>query len=198
MNASFVKSAVSPDQYPPPDHPEVAFGGRSNVGKSSLINALVNRRNLARTGSRPGRTQVLNFFLVDDRLSLVDLPGYGFARVPERVRASWGPMVETYLRTRESLGAVTVILDIRRDPGPDDLDLLTWLETYGLTPLVVLTKSDKLSRGRRKARQRAVMKVLGGLAPEEPILFSAKTGEGRDALWGRIRAAAAHRRESRP
>ncbi|MFP3927345.1 MAG: ribosome biogenesis GTP-binding protein YihA/YsxC [Desulfobacteraceae bacterium] len=198
MKALFVKSALYPEQYPPPVHPEIAFAGRSNVGKSSLINTLVNRKNLARTGSRPGRTQMLNFFQVDDRLSLVDLPGYGFARVPDHVRESWRPMVETYLSTREPLRAVTVILDIRRGPQEDDLELLRWLRAYGLTPLVVLTKSDKLPKGRRGTRQKKAGEMLQGLAPGDPILFSAKTREGREALWRRIEQEAAQRPASRP
>jgi len=186
MDVKFLKSAFRPSHYPPPDRSEIAFAGRSNVGKSSLINTLVNRRNIARTGSRPGRTQSINFFDLQDRLRLVDLPGYGFARVPAHVQAAWRPMVETYLRERKNLRGVVVILDVRRDPAEGDIDLLTWLKTYGIPPVVVLTKIDKLSRSKRSARAAAVTRALSGIMEREPVLFSARTREGLHEVWRRI------------
>jgi len=191
MNVVFLKSAFRKAHYPPADRPEVAFAGRSNVGKSSLINVLVNRRNLARTGSTPGRTQAINYFCLDDRLFLVDLPGYGFARVPKEVQKAWRPMVETYLKERSTLRSVVVILDIRREPAQGDRDLLQWLAAFGIPAIVVLTKADKLSRPKRASRAANLSKQLAGLAPGEPVLFSAKTREGREEVWRRIHAAVA-------
>jgi GTP-binding protein len=190
MNVTFVKSAFKPEQYPPADRPEVAFAGRSNVGKSSLINVLVQRRNLARTGSTPGRTQSINFFSLDDRLHLVDLPGYGFARVPREVQQAWKPMVEAYLQGRAALRAVVVILDIRRDPSRGDLDLLQWLRAYGVPAVVVLTKADKLSRQKAKSRAGKLERELAAFSGGSPVLFSARTREGREDVWRRIDEAA--------
>ncbi len=152
MDVTFIKSAFRENQYPPPDRPEIAFAGRSNVGKSSLINVRVNRKKLAKTSSRPGRTQAINFFDFENRLYLVDLPGYGFARVPLEVKRSWGKMVETYLRKRHNLQAVVLILDIRRDPSDGDKNLFDWLTRYGIDTIPVLTKKDKLSRNQSLKR----------------------------------------------
>ena len=176
-------------QYPPPDRPEVAFAGRSNVGKSSLLNVLVNRRGLARTSSTPGRTQAINFFSVGDRLSLVDLPGYGYARVSKETQRTWGTMVETYLRKRSNLRAVVVILDIRREPNQGDLDLLAWLKGYGRRPIVVLTKVDKLSRNQSRQRAAEIRARLEPICTTGAVLFSAKTREGREESWKAIREA---------
>jgi len=190
MDIEFLTSAFKEGQYPPADRPEIAFAGRSNVGKSSLINVLVNRKKLARTSSTPGRTQSINFFRFGEALYLVDLPGYGFARVPVKVKQSWRQMVETYLENRETLKAVVVILDIRRDPAAGDIDLLHWLNHYQIAPIIVLTKADKLSR--QQARQRAglIAGELAGMSPDEPILFSAKTRQGREEIWKQVRASA--------
>ena len=186
MEIKFLKSAFHEDHYPPPDKPEVAFAGRSNVGKSSLINALVNRKKLAKTSSRPGRTQAINFFSIDNRLNFVDLPGYGFARVPLQVKKSWGRMVETYLRTRVNLKVVVVILDIRREPSMGDTDLLNWLHQYGIRSIAVLTKADKLSRNQSISRARLIGNQLRAFCIERPTLFSARTGEGREEIWERL------------
>ena len=185
ISAEFVKSATDPSQYPEGKFPEIAFAGRSNVGKSSLINAIARKKNLARTSSTPGCTQLINFFIVNDEISLVDLPGYGYARAPIASRKAWGPMIETYLRRRESLESVVVILDVRRQPSEQDLTLINWLRHYGIVPTVVLTKIDKISRSQAKVRQRKVKELLALAA--HPILFSARTGEGKDAIWGVIR-----------
>lgn len=187
MNVEFVTSAFKEGQYPPPDRPEVAFAGRSNVGKSSLINVLVNRKKLARTSATPGRTQSINFFRFGESLYLVDLPGYGFAKVPVKVKKSWQEMIETYLKTRDTLKAVVVILDIRRDPTAGDMDLLRWLHHYRIHPIVVLTKADKVSRQQAGQRARLISGQLADTSPLDPIVFSAKTRAGREAVWEAIR-----------
>jgi GTP-binding protein len=186
MKAAFLKSALLESHYPSPAKPEIAFAGRSNVGKSSLINALLGRKKLARTSSTPGRTQALNFFLIQDRYYFVDLPGYGYARVPLAVKRTWGTMVETYLRRRPNLKGVVLILDIRREPTEGDLQLLGWLNRYGIHPIPVLTKADKLSRSRSAARAGLISTQLKAFGPDEPTVFSAKTLQGRQELWQRI------------
>ncbi|MFC1820956.1 ribosome biogenesis GTP-binding protein YihA/YsxC [Thermodesulfobacteriota bacterium] len=186
MDVSFLKSAFNESHYPPSDRPEVAFAGRSNVGKSSLINVVVNRKKLARTSSTPGRTQAINFFTVGNRMYLVDLPGYGFARVPLKVKKSWGSMVEDYLRKRSNLKAVVVILDIRRDLSNGDMDLLSWLNRYGIDSILVLTKADKLSKQKSMARATLISKELKEISADKPTIFSAKTRTGRDEIWDKI------------
>jgi GTP-binding protein len=183
MEIEFLKSAFREKDYPPSDKPEIAFAGKSNVGKSSLINVLVNRKGIARTSSRPGRTQAINFFSVEGRLRFVDLPGYGYARVSPQTKKSWKSMVEDYLRNRRSLKAVVLILDIRRDLSKGDKDLLHWLDYYGITTLVILTKTDKLSRSKALARAKELSRQLKKIIPENPILFSAKTKKGREEIW---------------
>jgi GTP-binding protein len=198
VDVSFVKSAFKVNQYPPPDRPEIAFAGKSNVGKSSLINVLVNRKKLARTSSTPGRTQALNFFNMGDRLCLVDLPGYGFARVPLKVKASWGRMVEEYLKYRNNLKAVVVIMDIRRNLSDDDKNLICWLSEYNKGLIPVFTKVDKLNRRERESRLKELGKTFSDISGEKPVLFSAQTREGRSEIWSRIEAfieAKAHTQE---
>ncbi len=187
MDVSFIKSAFEAGHYPPPDRPEVAFAGKSNVGKSSLINVLVNRNKLARTSSTPGRTQSLNFFNIGNNLCFVDLPGYGFAKAPYNIKASWGKMVETYLKTRENLKAVIVIMDIRRDISDDDINLIQWLMEYKKGFIPVFTKADKLNRRERESRLKELGAAFSGISVEKPILFSAQTREGRDEIWKRIK-----------
>lgn len=182
-SAEFIKSAVWPPQYPPATLPEIAFVGRSNVGKSSLINTLVGRRNLAKTSNTPGRTQLINFFAINEKISFVDLPGYGFAKVSRSVKKDWGDMIEAYLRERQSLCLVVLILDIRRDPNEDDLSLRDWLEQYRITYLYILTKTDKLSNNQVIARSRVIEKALKVATGKKPILFSAKTQKGKDDIW---------------
>jgi len=187
-DAKFVRSATGPDQYPPAGLPEVAFAGRSNVGKSSLLNTLLNRRKLVRTSKTPGCTRALNFFEVNGRFRFVDLPGYGYARVPVPVRAAWRPMVETYLHERRDLRAVVFLLDSRRVPSADDLLLWDWLREQGKQSIVVLTKVDKLSRHKRQQQAASIAARLS-LEPGELIQFSAVTREGRDRLWEAIAGA---------
>lgn len=188
--ADFIITAVKPSGYPPPGPPEVAFSGRSNVGKSSLINTLTRRKKLVRVSGTPGRTQQINFFSINqDALRLVDLPGYGYAKVPLAVKAAWRPMVEAYLGGRETLAAVVVILDIRREPTADDLMLLDWLRALQITILIAVTKADKLSNNQQASR---LAKLRPALAPfdHSPTLFSALSGLGREQLWERICDAA--------
>ena len=187
LSAEFVLSAKEPAHYPPAGLPEIAFAGRSNVGKSSLINTLLNRKKLARTSNTPGRTQEINFFLVNERFAFIDLPGYGYAKVPEAIRKQWGPMVETYLRERDTLRLVVVILDVRRDPSGEDLQLMEWLQFYRIRFLVCLTKTDKVSRNEFTNRRRRIGEALALSAATPPIPFSAKTGEGKELLWREIR-----------
>lgn len=183
--AVFIKSAVKPKDFPPAELPEVAFVGRSNVGKSSLINVLAGRKALVRTSSTPGRTQLINFFDINGILTLVDLPGYGYAKAPPDVRKQWGPMIETYLAKRENLRAVVLILDIRRIPSEGDLDMLGWLERYNIPPIIVLTKCDKLSKTER-AKQTAL--ISAAIKRDKGMLlpFSALSKDGRDGIWGEI------------
>jgi GTP-binding protein len=173
--AVFIKSAVKPKDFPPAELPEVAFVGRSNVGKSSLINVLAGRKALVRTSSTPGRTQLINFFGINGILTLVDLPGYGYAKAPPDVRKQWGPMIETYLAKRE----------IRRIPSDGDLDMLGWLERYNIPPIIVLTKCDKLSKTER-AKQTTLIAAAIGRDKSLLLPFSALSKDGRDGIWKEI------------
>jgi len=184
-SAEFVTSAVKPSQFPPADRPEFAFAGRSNVGKSSLINTLVNRRKLVLTSSTPGKTRLINFFRVNEALIFVDLPGYGYARVSAAERRSWRPMIESYLTERPNLKAVVVILDVRRTPGAEEAQLLEWLGERGIPPILVVTKSDKISKTVQKKQLRNIAFTLG-VEPEDLLLFSSKSRQGWDALWKAI------------
>ena len=183
ISAEFIKSAVWPPQYPPATLPEIAFVGRSNVGKSSLINTLVGRKNLAKTSNTPGRTQLINFFTINEKVSFVDLPGYGFAKVAQSVKKDWGDMIEAYLRERLSLALVVFILDIRRDPSVDDLALRDWLAHYRIPYIYILTKADKLSNNQAIAQKRAIEKALRVSAANKLILFSAITQKGKSDIW---------------
>ncbi|MFO7839905.1 MAG: ribosome biogenesis GTP-binding protein YihA/YsxC [Desulfosalsimonadaceae bacterium] len=184
-SAEFITSALKPPQYPPEGPPEIAFAGRSNVGKSSLINTLVNRKHLVKTSSTPGRTQMLNFFAVNEEAVFVDLPGYGWARVPERIKKQWGPMVETYMSTRNTLKGAVVILDIRRRPGAGDAGLINWLLGNNIAVVLVATKTDKLPKNRRIKQVRAICGDLG-IEREDLLCFSAKTRQGLHQLWEAI------------
>ena len=181
-SATFVCSAVTPEQYPPDDLPEVAFAGRSNVGKSSLINKILNRKKLVRTSKTPGRTQLLNFFEINELWRFVDLPGYGYAKVPKEVQKRWRPMVENYLTTRVNLRGMVWLLDIRREVSKEDLTLWDWLRTQQLTVIVVITKADKLSKNQRNKQAASIAKSLG-MEARELIQFSATSGEGKDEIW---------------
>ena len=184
-SAEFITSAVKRSDYPEELLPEVAFAGRSNVGKSSLINTLVNRKHLVRTSSSPGRTQTLNFFRINNQVNFVDLPGYGFAKVPLKVKAQWKTMVESYLKNRKTLQLVIILVDIRRTPSSDDASLMRWLENFGIPFLIVLTKTDKLSQNKCSAQQKIIQDFLL-LKREEVVCFSAVTRKGRQEILKRI------------
>ena len=179
--ARFESAAARPGGGPPPGPPEVAIAGRSNVGKSSLINAVLGRRGLARTSRTPGRTRQLNFFLVNERFRVVDLPGYGFAVGPEEDREAWGPLVETYLRERPTLRGVVLIVDARRGLGAEEIELLGFLAEVGRPAALVATKADKLGRNAATTALRKLTAVAGRAVPV--IGFSSHTGDGRAAFW---------------
>jgi GTP-binding protein len=185
-SARFVKSAKQANDFPKDRKPEIAFCGRSNSGKSSLLNALTNSHGLARTSSSPGRTQLINFFLVDEQTYYVDLPGYGYAKVPKGIRDTWGEMVEGYLRDREPLRLAILLVDSRIPPMASDLVMKEWLDHFGIPNLIVLTKSDKISRNELTKAQRTCAETL---KTKEIIAFSAITGFGKEAILKKIRDA---------
>ena len=177
----FLISVFDLKQLPAPGIPEIAFAGRSNVGKSSLLNRLIKRRNLVKTSAKPGKTQSLNFFLVDNSLYLVDLPGYGYAKVSKKMQAAWQDLITSYLETRENLKCVVVIIDLRHELKNADLQLVNWLRRIGVPFLLVYTKADKLSANQR-SKNAAVLDAGFGVSKPERLMFSAKTGMGRDNL----------------
>ncbi len=185
-SAEFLKSSFQAADWPLGALPEIAFMGRSNVGKSSLINSLLAVRGLARTSSTPGRTQALNFFLINKRFRFVDLPGFGYARVPKAIKSTWGEMVTSYLAKREQLVLSIHIVDSRHEPTKLDLQLHEWLEHSSKPRLVVATKSDKLSNNELKESLRRVKRVF---SRDRVVAFSAKTGRGGNEIWRAIESA---------
>lgn len=176
-DAEFLLSAVNEQHYPKHYFPEIALVGRSNVGKSSLINTLVNRKKFARVSGQPGRTQTINFYRID-QIALVDLPGYGYARVSESMRQQWKPMIENYLMNRQNLQGVLQVIDIRHQPTADDRLMAEWINAMGIPAFVIATKADKISKGRHK---QSLAKIINTLKIPG-IVFSAQTRLGRDAL----------------
>ncbi|MGD9809191.1 MAG: ribosome biogenesis GTP-binding protein YihA/YsxC [Deferribacterales bacterium] len=185
MKAEFITSAKEPKGYPPTEYPEIAFAGRSNVGKSSMINTLLGTKKLVKVGKTPGKTRLVNFFLVNDEVMLVDLPGYGFAKVSKEEKKQWGETIENYFTEREQLTACVLILDIRRDPNEDDLGMLYWLQHYNVTALIALTKCDKLSNNQQASRLAKISKQLN-ISKENFILFSSLTRKGKEDVWDKI------------
>lgn len=186
LDARFVKSVFTAGDIPQPTFPEIAFAGRSNVGKSSLINTLLNRKKIAKTSSTPGRTQSINFIAVNEALYFVDLPGYGYARVPVKVKQSWQPLVDRYLEGRPALRLVVLIVDARRSPTDDEAAFVQWMALQGIAFAVVTTKIDKL---KKTAQQKSMEQWKRYLQVERVHPFSALKGLGKEGLWHTIDAA---------
>lgn len=171
---------------PENDKPEIAFAGKSNVGKSSLINSLMNRKSLARTSSQPGKTQTINYYNINDALYFVDLPGYGYARISESIREKWGKMVERYLMNSKQLKVIFLLIDIRHEPSANDKNMYEWIVYHGFMPVIVATKLDKLKRS-QVAKHVKMIKTGIGAGPETKIFpFSSVTKQGRDEIWDYI------------
>lgn len=182
-NSEFVISAVSKEQYPDDLLPEIAMAGRSNVGKSSLINMLINRKNLARTSSTPGKTQLLNFYDLDNKFRLVDLPGYGYARVSKEHKKKWAGIIETYLRERETLLEVIQLVDIRHKPTQQDIDMYKWIKSFGFNGIVVATKLDKVKKSQLQKHINIIRKALE-MDPEDVLVTtSTSTRKGKYEIW---------------
>lgn len=184
--SEFVISAVGPAQYPEDGLPEIALAGRSNVGKSSLINKMLQRKNLARTSSQPGKTQTLNFYKINGELYFVDLPGYGYAKVSMQQRQEWGKFIEAYLLKRDLLKLVILLVDVRHPPTRDDIAMYDWLAHYDIPICIVATKADKIPRSQWQKHLKQVKETLLVRPADSVILFSSETGLGRDELWERI------------
>ena len=185
-NADILLSAANKSHYPQDEIPEVALAGRSNVGKSSFINTLLNRKNLARTSGKPGKTQLLNFFNIDDKLRLVDVPGYGYARVSKKEREKWGRMIEEYLTSRENLKAVVSLVDFRHEPSADDVQMYEFLKYYEIPVILVATKADKIPRGKWNKHESIIKKKLDCDPSDTFIVFSSVTKEGLEKSWDAI------------
>ena len=185
-NADILLSAANKSHYPQDDIPEVALAGRSNVGKSSFINTMLNRKNLARTSGKPGKTQLLNFFNIDDQLRFVDVPGYGYARVSKKEREKWGKMIEEYLTTRKNLKAVISLVDLRHEPSADDVQMYEFLKYYEIPVILVATKADKIPRGKWNKHESMIKKKLDFDKSDTFIIFSAVNKAGVEESWSAI------------
>ena len=182
-NADILLSATNKSHYPQDDIPEVALAGRSNVGKSSFINTMLNRKNLARTSGKPGKTQLLNFFNIDDKLRFVDVPGYGYARVSKKEREKWGKMIEVYLTSRENLRAVVSLVDLRHEPSADDVQMYEFLKYYEIPVILVATKADKIPRGKWNKHESMIKKKLDFDKTDTFIIFSSVNKTGVEEAW---------------
>ncbi|AGU76256.1 MULTISPECIES: ribosome biogenesis GTP-binding protein YihA/YsxC [Streptococcus] len=185
-NAEILLSAANKSHYPQDEIPEIALAGRSNVGKSSFINTLLNRKNLARTSGKPGKTQLLNFFNIDNQLRFVDVPGYGYAKVSKTERAKWGRMIEEYLTTRENLRAVVSLVDFRHEPSADDVQMYEFLKYYEIPVIVVATKADKIPRSKWNKHESVIKKRLDFDKNDDFLIFSSVNKDGLDAAWDAI------------
>ena len=185
-NADILLSATNKSHYPQDDIPEVALAGRSNVGKSSFINTMLNRKNLARTSGKPGKTQLLNFFNIDDKLRFVDVPGYGYARVSKKEREKWGKMIEEYLTSRENLRAVVSLVDLRHEPSADDVQMYEFLKYYEIPVILVATKADKIPRGKWNKHESMIKKKLDFDKSDTFIIFSSVNKTGVEEAWESI------------
>lgn len=181
--AEFLISAVNKDQYPDMGLPEIAFAGKSNVGKSSMINALLNRRNLARVSSEPGKTQTLNFYNINDEFNFVDLPGYGYAKVSKAEQAKWADMIETYLHGRKELKEVILLVDMRHEPGKNDLMMYDWIRSFGFTGYIIATKADKLSRSQQIKSIDVIKKTMQVKDTGLIYPFSSTSKQGLEEVW---------------
>ena len=185
-NADILLSAANKSHYPQDEIPEVALAGRSNVGKSSFINTMLNRKNLARTSGKPGKTQLLNFFNIDDKLRFVDVPGYGYARVSKKEREKWGKMIEEYLTSRENLRAVVSLVDLRHEPSDDDVQMYEFLKYYEIPVILVATKADKIPRGKWNKHESMIKKKLDFDKTDTFIIFSSVNKTGVEEAWDAI------------
>ena len=185
-NAEILLSAANKSHYPQDEIPEIALAGRSNVGKSSFIKTFLNRKNLARTSGKPGKTQLLNFFNIDDKLRFVDVPGYGYAKVSKTERVKWGKMIEEYLTSRENLRAVVSLVDVRHEPSTDDVQMYEFLKYYEIPVIVVATKADKVPRGKWNKHESVIKKKLDFDKNDDFIIFSSVNKDGLDAAWDAI------------
>ncbi len=182
-SCKFIISAVSPKQYPQDEMPEIALAGRSNVGKSSLINMLLNRKKLARTSSTPGKTQTINFYKINEEYHLVDLPGYGYARVSKSSKEAWGKMMEKYLTTRDNIVEVVQLIDIRHKPTQQDIQMYNWIRHYGFKGIVAATKLDKIKKSQRQKHISQIRKTLEMEREDILVPVSSINREGKEALW---------------
>mgnify|MGYP000903924229 CR=1 FL=1 len=181
--AELILSAVKKEQYPAAVVPEIAFAGKSNVGKSSMINALLNRRKLARTSSQPGKTQTINFYNINDEFNFVDLPGYGYAKVSKQEKEKWGAMIEAYLKGRNQLKEVVLLVDIRHEPGSNDQQMYQWIKSHNFSGYVIATKADKLSRSQQIKSIDVIKKSLEIKDNSLIMPFSAASKAGVDEVW---------------
>lgn len=185
-NVELVISAVRPAQYPETEIPEFALAGRSNVGKSSFINKLIGRKSMARISSKPGKTQTLNFYKIEEELFFVDVPGYGYAKVSKSEREAWGKMIETYITSREQLRAVVQIVDLRHPPSKDDQMMYDFMKHYGIPCIIIATKADKIPKGKWDKHKKIVREGLDMEKGDPLIVFSSETGLGQEAAWEEI------------